>query len=259
MIALILGDPMNAAIARAWFVSAYGWPVPFLDSSVVLVDQFAQRVVSGSVTLSSVFFDSRMLFSGSATPLTTAGIAAAAKNLNVEKAVIEAVTSVEAQGTGFLNDGEPKILFERHKFSQFTHHRFDRDYPKISNRTRGGYVGGAKEYERLSLAASLDYQAALKASSWGMFQILGANFKACGYAAVNAFVDDMMDGEDFQLAAFVSFVKSQHLDKFLRDRDWVKFARAYNGPAYKENSYDLKLKEAYDDAKEDAAAADSKN
>jgi len=32
----------------------------------------------------------------------------------------------------------------------------------------------------------------------------------------------------------------------LRKKDWATFARRYNGPGYAKNSYDTKLKSAYD-------------
>jgi len=44
----------------------------------------------------------------------------AAETLGVEVAIIKAVCEVEAPMGGFLRTGEPVILFERHKFHQFT-------------------------------------------------------------------------------------------------------------------------------------------
>ena len=42
----------------------------------------------------------------------------AAKELNCEVAAIRAVAEVESLKGGFLPDGRPKILFERHVFHQ---------------------------------------------------------------------------------------------------------------------------------------------
>ena len=53
-------------------------------------------------------------FSGPATPLDDAAIASAANKLGCEVAAVRAVVDVESGG-GFLPDGRPKILFERHK------------------------------------------------------------------------------------------------------------------------------------------------
>ena len=55
-------------------------------------------------------------FAGPATPLDEDDIAEAAKKLDCEVAAVRAVVDVESRG-GFLADGRPKILFERHYFS----------------------------------------------------------------------------------------------------------------------------------------------
>jgi hypothetical protein len=51
--------------------------------------------------------------------------------------------------------------------------------------------------------------------------------------------------EGKHLEAMMNFIKSQNLDKALRSRDWVAFARGYNGSAYARNQYDKKLAAAY--------------
>lgn len=59
----------------------------------------------------------------------------AAKELDVEKAAIKAFAVVESAGAGFFKMGTrqvPKILYERHKFSKKTNHRYSANYPDIS-------------------------------------------------------------------------------------------------------------------------------
>lgn len=56
----------------------------------------------------------------------------ASKELGCEVAAIKAVAEVESAGSGFLSDGQPKILFERHYFSRLTGGKFDKSYPDIS-------------------------------------------------------------------------------------------------------------------------------
>jgi peptidoglycan hydrolase-like protein with peptidoglycan-binding domain len=56
----------------------------------------------------------------------------------------------------------------------------------------------------------------------------------------------MCKDEYHQLIAFVKFVKSNNLDDEIRDHKWAAFARAYNGPAYAKNQYDVKLSRAHD-------------
>ena len=48
------------------------------------------------------------------------------------------------------------------------------------------------------------------------------------------------------LDAFVRFILADPtLLKALRAGAWATFAKQYNGPAYKENMYDVKLQRAY--------------
>jgi hypothetical protein len=185
-----------------------------------------------------------MEFSGPATRFTQGAIETAAAALGCEVAAVKAVIDVESRG-GFLDDSRPKILFERHLFHNFTNGRHSGAHPDISSSRPRGYVGGAGEYDRLGRAIALDRQAALKSASWGAFQILGSNHKAAGYDNVEDFCQGMCESEDKQLAAFVGFVKSNHLDDELRRHDWAGFARGYNGRNFRENRYDEKLAEAY--------------
>ncbi|WED21491.1 N-acetylmuramidase domain-containing protein [Vibrio sp. JC009] len=169
----------------------------------------------------------------------------AAEDLNCDVAAIKAVADVESRGDGYLSDGRPKILFERHKFRNYTNSRFDENYPDISG-FRGGYLGDAAEYDRLSKAIQLDCEAALKSASWGRFQIMGFNYAVCGFSDIESFVEAMVESEDRQLEAFISFVEGNNLDRHLRSHNWARFARGYNGPGYRENNYHTKMARAYE-------------
>jgi hypothetical protein len=183
-------------------------------------------------------------FSGPATRLSEQAIISAAASLDCEVAAVKAVIDVESRG-GFLADKRPKILFERHYFSRLTNRKHDAKAPDISSKKTGGYKGGSAEYDRLAKAIALNREAALRSASWGAFQILGDNFKVAGFGDVEAFVKAMCKSEGDHLAAFVNFVKGNHLDDELRRRDWAGFARGYNGPAFKKNKYDTKLANAF--------------
>lgn len=183
-------------------------------------------------------------FSGSAKRFDDKAIEAAAKKLGCAVAAVRAVIDVESRG-GFLPDGRPKILFERHYFSRLTKGKHDAKHPEISSKKWGGYKGGAAEYDRIHRAIALDRNAALQSASWGAFQIMGANFKIAGFRNVEDFVTAMVAGEPEQLDVFVGFVQNTHLDDELRRLDWVGLARGYNGPAYRANKYDEKLAASY--------------
>lgn len=185
--------------------------------------------------------------------LTDADFARAAKELNCEVAAIRAVAEVEAAGAGFLPDGRPTILYEAHVFHKESggkHARsLDRKAKPLSspswNKSLYG-MPGAHQHNRYEDARALNADAANKACSWGTFQILGQNYKACGYDSSQAFVDAMWGGADAHLDAFVKFIKANKLDGALRAKNWASFARGYNGPSYSQNQYDKKMAAAYE-------------
>jgi hypothetical protein len=179
--------------------------------------------------------------------LTDSDYADCATSLSCQVAAVRAVVAVESSGGGFLPDGRPKILFEAKYFHKLTNGRYDGTHPNISSPVwnKKLYKGGAREWDRLNEAAALDRPAALQSASWGLFQIMGANYKACGFTSVEDFVAAMEKSEGEQLKAFVNFVKSSKLDGYLRNRNWAAFAKGYNGPGYAKNQYDKRLADAF--------------
>jgi hypothetical protein len=184
--------------------------------------------------------------------LTDADFARAAKELNVEIAAIRAVAEVESAESGFLPDGRPTVLYEAHIFHANTTGLYakavDRHGKRLSSpRWDKSLYGAAGEaqHDRIEDAAKLNWNAAHKAASWGTFQILGRNHKAAGHATIKGFVDAMHSGAAAHLDAFVSYIKTNHLDGALRAKNWASFARGYNGPGYAANKYDKKMAAAY--------------
>jgi hypothetical protein len=178
-------------------------------------------------------------------------LAEGAKRLSVELAAMLAVNEVESLGMGFLPNGKPKVLFERHVL----HRRLQRplrdslvaQHPHLVNPAPGGYVGGEGEHTRLALARNLVGDLALEAASWGAFQVMGYHAERLGYASVVAFTDAMAEHEAAQFEAFLRFVEADPaLHKALKAKRWEAFAERYNGPAYRRNLYDAKLARAYE-------------
>lgn len=169
----------------------------------------------------------------------------AADALGVDAQTIKAVAQVESSGSGFLPDGQIKILYERHYFHRLTGGKWDNTHPKVSRPTAGGYGKLSEQHAKLQEAVSLDRDAALQSASWGAFQIMGANFKQAGYPSIQAFINDMQTDAG-QLRAFVYFIKADpRLVKAIRTRDWTGFARVYNGPNFAAHDYDGRLAAAY--------------
>ncbi len=190
---------------------------------------------------------------GQAKALTEEDIIEVAQHLGVEIAAIKAVYEVESSGKGFLKDKRPKILFEGHVFwRELKKLKLDpQNYVKGNENilyakwTREHYKGGADEYPRLEQARQINDEAALKSASWGTFQIMGFNYKACGFKNVRTYVDAQHLNEGEHLKAFGNFIKSANLVRHLKSKDWAAFAKGYNGPAYKTNKYDEKMAVAY--------------
>lgn len=171
----------------------------------------------------------------------------AAARLDCETAAVKAVVATEIGIRGAFDDqNRPTILFERHRFHALTKGKFDKAHPDISNPVAGGYGSFSGQYPKLERAKKLDSSAALKSASWGAFQIMGENFATAGFASVEEFVEAMKGSISSQVNAFVSFVKnSRKINRALQLKDWAAFAHGYNGPGYKKNDYDTKMRNNY--------------
>jgi hypothetical protein len=177
--------------------------------------------------------------------LTNEDLCRAARRIVATTAEVQTFLAVETKGRGFDDQERVIILFERHWFHKLTGGIYDKDHPEISNPRPGGYNVGGSQHERFSTAFALDPQAAMKAASWGIGQVMGFNYAICGYPSVDAFVDAMKESEGKQLDAAIEFICHNNLDDELRTHNWKGFARGYNGANYAINNYDGKLASAY--------------
>lgn len=177
-----------------------------------------------------------------------------ADTLGIEVAAIKAVKEVESGiHGGFLAPNRPVILFEGHIFwkqlkgrglnpENYVKGNEDILYPQQTNKH---YKGAEGEYARLEKALAIHQEAAICSASWGLFQIMGFNYAACGCRTATEFVIEMKRDEGRQLDLFASFLKTNGWVKYLQTHDWPRFARHYNGPHYERNKYDEKLLKAY--------------
>lgn len=203
--------------------------------------------------------------------LTNEQIREIANENGLEYGVIKAIHKVESNGAGFLADGQPKILFERHIFyRELTKLGFvtlakqmsaiDPNLCHKSPTVKGGYGSENIQHQRLQNAQNLLLKArpdadenlqtivrecALKSCSWGLGQIMGFNHKLAGFEHLQAFVNAMYQDEKAQLQAMINFLKSAGLEKAMKNKDWHAIARAYNGAAYRKFDYHNKLAKAY--------------
>ena len=195
--------------------------------------------------------------------LKHADLVNASQRLGVPVAAVYALNEVESQGRGFLDNGKPVILYERHiMYRQLQVPRAPEDdqeqlrqraddlakqAPALVNPKAGGYIGGTSEHQRLAQARQIDEIAALESASWGAFQVMGFHWKRLGYASVHDFVAAMVRSEADQLEAFVRFIETDaSLLKALKGLKWATVAKLYNGPDYQRNLYDVKLERAFE-------------
>jgi hypothetical protein len=176
-----------------------------------------------------------------------------AQALGIEAAALLAIAQVESGGNLFARvDGcdEPLIRFEGHYFdrrlsvpNQIKARAFGLSAPVA------GAVANPRTQEArwrlLARAAEIDRKAAYESTSWGLGQVMGAHWASLGYASVDALAAEARSGAGGQVRLMARYIDKAGLVSSLRDRDWAAFARGYNGPAYRKNSYHLKIAAAY--------------
>lgn len=191
------------------------------------------------------------------------------------------VALTESSGGGFIPNIKeviPVILFERHIFWRrlVVHgidpltiiknsdrdilgttpykHQYGANKDHIKNNPDVYYVYGINEWDkRLNKAYDLCkgtpneekcQLAALESASYGQFQIMGFNYRICGYPNVRYLYSDNFS-EDGQYNCFFKFLKGNNLLNLIRTYNWLEFALKYNGPSAKQNKYDTMLQDNY--------------
>ena len=219
---------MNAMEFQRW-LSAHGQPV-------------VQDGICGPKTRSAIV----AAFTNPCAPsITPSDVIALAKRLDCTVSQLAAVAEVESGGNAYDRDGRPKMLFERHLFHRLTDGRFT---PAIfSNPTAGGY--NLDSWQKLTLAACREVDAAFAAASWGKFQILGTHWSALGYATPLEMAYSAVTGEAAHYEMLARYVEVFGLKPALArlsadPADNEAFAKLYNGPGFRRFDYHTKLAEA---------------
>src|SRR5690606_6597036 len=100
-------------------------------------------------------------------------------------------------------------------------------------------------------------ESAMLATSIGLPQIMGFNYKLCGYSSVNEMWDEFKKGEYYQVGAMISFIKSnKNLWDAIKNKNYHLMAYYYNGSGYKKLAqqlgtvpYDKKIEDKYNEIK----------
>jgi len=181
------------------------------------------------------------------------GEIARAEGIGPEAHVL-AITQVESNGVIFANvDGrqEPLIRLEGHiYYRRLSGAARDRAVAAGLAHPKAGRVKNPRSqkarWDLLHRAMAIDAQAALESCSYGVGQVMGFHWAALGYASVQAFVAKAREGLAGQVELMLRFIRVNHLDDELEAGQWAAFARGYNGPAYRTNRYDVKMRQAAD-------------
>jgi hypothetical protein len=169
--------------------------------------------------------------------------------IGIDKGVAVAVIAVESGGSGMGPDGRMIIRFENHLFWTYwgkanpaaydQHFVFNQDAswkghqyrPQPNGPWLDVHQNQNSEWAAFNYASTIEAGAAKKSISMGLVQIMGFNNRAIGYASPDAMFAAFAADEKFQLLGFFNFVKNdQRQVDALRNRDYVGFARIYNGP-----------------------------
>jgi hypothetical protein len=186
-----------------------------------------------------------MNFKGAAKRLDDIDLPKLGATIGVGEDELHAFIDVETRGSGFDEQGRPRILFERHIFWRYLTPAERKKAGSLANPKPGGYGKESDQYDKLIAAMKVNKNAAMYACSWGLGQIMGFNHALAGYPTVDAMVKDFMEDEENHLRAAVKFIVAARLDDNLRAHDWHGFAEGYNGPKQEINNYEGKLRDAY--------------
>lgn len=183
-----------------------------------------------------------------------------ARLFNIDKNVVRAAFNIESGGNAFGINGKPIIRFENHVFFDqlnnptLYYKYFKHDSNVNSHRWRPDensawveFHGNQKlEWQVYEFAKTLNEGAASNSISMGMGQIMGFNHDDIGYLSamhmLNAFSQSGAPGYVAQVFAFFGFCQSrQGLMDHLRNKNWLGFAKIYNGA----DSYASLLEQEY--------------
>lgn len=171
---------------------------------------------------------------------------ALSESIDIDFAAAIAVITIESGGKGFAGDGRCLIRFENHIFDQYwgkyhpeifvTHFKYDSDRKWVNHYFRPSenaewvdfHGNQDREWMVLNFARTLDDTEALRSMSMGLSQIMGLNFPILGYNSVQEMFVNYCKDIRYHLFGFFDFL-NENMKNALRNRDFVLFARYYNG------------------------------
>lgn len=200
-----------------------------------------------------------MAIIGKAIPRSKDIIIKVADLVGCEPAVIDAIVQKETYASGFDPAKRLVIRPEAHKVATCPYLSTpDRkraaklgftSQPKLLAYERDAVAAGSKAWAWVdALALQFGQEAAFYVTSFGSPQIMGFNFRQCGYDSPSLMVRAFADSEDAQLIAMGKFLIASNGKEACRLRKWSQIARLYNGKNYAKNHYDTDLEQLYNES-----------
>ncbi len=140
--------------------------------------------------------------------------------IGVAPPVLAAFAEVESNGKGFNADGRLTICYEPHVASRNTAPKngYVKAHPDLfstnwrSEINRAAYRASQTDrWDMVARAGAIDFQAALKGTSWGAPQILGENAESLGFKSTFEMVKYMYEGPEAHLDCQIRYVRRHGL------------------------------------------------
>lgn len=180
-----------------------------------------------------------MLGKGRAEAVSDDAMSRLASECGCHPADLDAIAEVESAGFGWFPDGRMKILFEKHWFYKNLSGSARTQAVKAGlarkrwiSPSKGGYRDQNTPDDRygiLARAIQINEEAALRSVSMGRFQIMGFNYKLCGFSSAKQMWAAFLDSEKHQVLAFANFLRNKNLLPSLQSRDFERIETVYNG------------------------------
>ena len=178
----------------------------------------------------------------------------------IELAAFLAIVRVETTGSGFDPQTHKLLLrFEVHKFWEvwgkenraefYRKFKFNQEFPwkehkycPYSNPAgvwKDVHASQFTEHEAFNLAKDCvkfgSINPVYECASYGLPQIMGFNHDLVGFKTAKDLYEYMNKTEKHQLYVFFDFIqRNEYLVKAIRDKNWFRFAKIYNGPGQPE-------------------------
>jgi len=210
-----------------------------LDDHKEVKELFMSRFAGDAARVETPFYV------GTGTQITEAELVAEAARHNIPAYLALAATYIESKDLeGSWSSGALVALFEDH----------------VAYRNTSGEVRQRLVNERLAARGwrDLSYpkspypaidrvveiagaEVAALSTSWGMYQILGENYRLLGFSTAVEMVDYFKQSEANQFSAWVRLIDEFGVKDDLLREDWAGYARRYNGPKFAAHNYHGKL------------------